>query len=231
MRIAGATVITCVDFEDAAFEARKFGTEKKVRYVSPDNDPFVIAGSASAALEMFFYEGAAHGIDVFSPLVGGGTLAGMQIGADMLRAAMHIATGYPSTFVQKGPKWTFNPVVLNSPWVPAHEPSVLDTFEGNPEERSPAAKSLPMRRTEVTIEDIEDAMLYLNLSYGFNAEATAAAAFAGAMRQATKTSRDEVNVAVMAAGADGGPAYEQALANATLRAQRQELPNFVTGAD
>jgi threonine dehydratase len=85
--------------ESAAF-ARKYGAERDLIFIHPYDDPLVIAGQGTIALEML---GAAPEIDTLViPIGGGGLISGMAIAAKTLRPDLRVfgveAALYPSMY-------------------------------------------------------------------------------------------------------------------------------------
>ena len=83
--------------ESAAF-ARKYGRERRLTFIHPYDDPLVIAGQGTIALEML---GTAPEIDTLVvPIGGGGLISGMAIAAKALKPDMRVfgvqAALYPS---------------------------------------------------------------------------------------------------------------------------------------
>jgi threonine dehydratase len=86
--------------EDAAAFARDFGRERGLTFVHPYDDPLVIAGQGTVALEML---GAAPEIDILVvPIGGGGLISGMAVAAKALRPDIRVigvqAALYPSMY-------------------------------------------------------------------------------------------------------------------------------------
>jgi threonine dehydratase len=97
----GAEVILRGDtVEEAAAFARDHGRERGLTFVHPYDDPLVIAGQGTVALEML---GAAPEIDILVvPIGGGGLISGMAIAAKALRPEIEVigvqAALYPSMY-------------------------------------------------------------------------------------------------------------------------------------
>ena len=97
----GAEVILHGDtVEEAAAFAREHGRERRLTFVHPFDDPLVIAGQGTIALEML---GAAPEIDTLVvPIGGGGLVSGMAIAAKALKPDIRVvgveATLYPSMY-------------------------------------------------------------------------------------------------------------------------------------
>jgi threonine dehydratase len=97
----GAEVILHGDtVEEAAAFAREHGRERRLTFVHPFDDPWVIAGQGTIALEML---GAAPEIDTLVvPIGGGGLISGMAIAAKALKPDIRVvgveATLYPSMY-------------------------------------------------------------------------------------------------------------------------------------
>jgi threonine dehydratase len=97
----GAEVVVTGDtLEDAAAFARRHGEERGLTFIHPYDDPLVIAGQGTVALEMI---GAAPEIDTLVvPIGGGGLVSGMAIAAKGVRPDMRVigvqAALYPSMF-------------------------------------------------------------------------------------------------------------------------------------
>jgi threonine dehydratase len=86
--------------EEAASFARQHGRERNLTFIHPYDDPLVIAGQGTTALEML---GAAPEIDTLVvPIGGGGLISGMAIAAKALRPDLRVigvqAALYPSMY-------------------------------------------------------------------------------------------------------------------------------------
>ena len=86
--------------EEAAAFARQHGRERQLTFIHPYDDPLVIAGQGTTALEML---GAAPEIDTLVvPIGGGGLISGMAIAAKALRPDLRVigvqAALYPSMY-------------------------------------------------------------------------------------------------------------------------------------
>ncbi|HXE86906.1 MAG TPA: pyridoxal-phosphate dependent enzyme, partial [Hyphomicrobiaceae bacterium] len=86
--------------EEAAVFAREHGRERRLTFVHPFDDPLVIAGQGTIALEML---GAAPEIDALVvPIGGGGLISGMAIAAKALKPDIQVigveAALYPSMY-------------------------------------------------------------------------------------------------------------------------------------
>jgi len=86
--------------EEAAAFARNFGSERGLSFIHPYDDPLVIAGQGTIALEML---GAAPEIDTLvAPIGGGGLISGMAIAAKALKPDLQVvgvqAELYPSMY-------------------------------------------------------------------------------------------------------------------------------------
>jgi threonine dehydratase len=98
-RSHGATVILEGNaFEDASQFALQYGAEHELTFVHPFNDPVVIAGQGTVALEML---GAAPDLDtLIVPVGGGGLISGIAIAAKAINPKIKVigveAQLYPS---------------------------------------------------------------------------------------------------------------------------------------
>jgi threonine dehydratase len=86
--------------EEAAAFARRYGRERGLTFIHPYDDPLVIAGQGTIALEML---GAAPAIDTLVvPIGGGGLISGMAIAAKALKPDLQVvgvqARLYPSMY-------------------------------------------------------------------------------------------------------------------------------------
>jgi threonine dehydratase len=93
-------VLTGETVEEAAAFAQKHGREKGLTFIHPYDDPLVIAGQGTIALEML---GAAPEIDTLVvPIGGGGLISGIAVAAKALRPSIRIigveAALYPSMY-------------------------------------------------------------------------------------------------------------------------------------
>jgi threonine dehydratase len=97
----GATVIEGgASIEEAAGLAIDHGRKERLTFIHPYDDPLVIAGQGTIALEML---AAVPDLDVLLvPIGGGGLISGMAVAAKTLKPAIEIigvqATLYPSMF-------------------------------------------------------------------------------------------------------------------------------------
>jgi threonine dehydratase len=97
----GADVIlTGETVEEAAAFAQKHGRDKGLTFIHPYDDPLVIAGQGTIALEML---GSAPEIDTLVvPIGGGGLISGMAVAAKALKPGIRIigvqAALYPSMY-------------------------------------------------------------------------------------------------------------------------------------
>ncbi|MEA2911158.1 MAG: threonine dehydratase, partial [Bradyrhizobium sp.] len=97
----GATVIEGgATLEDAARLATDHGRDARLTYIHPYDDPIVIAGQGTIALEML---AAVPDLDVLLvPIGGGGLISGIAVAAKTLKPAIEIigvqAVLYPSMF-------------------------------------------------------------------------------------------------------------------------------------
>ena len=100
-RLHGAEVILRGEtVEEAAAFARAYGRERGLTFIHPYDDPLVVAGQGTVALEML---GSAPEIDTLvAPIGGGGLIAGMAVAAKALKPDLRVigvqARLYPSMF-------------------------------------------------------------------------------------------------------------------------------------
>jgi threonine dehydratase len=97
----GAEVIVTGDtLEDAAAFARKHGAEKGLTFIHPYDDPLVIAGQGTLALEMLSAVPALDTLVV--PIGGGGLISGIAVAAKTLKPSIRVigvqAALYPSMY-------------------------------------------------------------------------------------------------------------------------------------
>jgi threonine dehydratase len=77
MQSAGVEIIQDVGYEEIEPYARKLAIERGLTYVSPYNDPMIVAGAGTTGLEI---AEQLDGIDaVFVPIGGGGLISGIAI--------------------------------------------------------------------------------------------------------------------------------------------------------
>jgi threonine dehydratase len=99
-RWGAEVILTGRTLEDAAAFARHFGEERGLVFIHPYNDPLVIAGQGTVALEMLH---ATPELEVLViPVGGGGLIAGMAVAAKALKPGIEIvgveAALYPSVY-------------------------------------------------------------------------------------------------------------------------------------
>lgn len=100
-RSHGATVIEAgATLEEAASLSREYGGSRGLAYIHPYDDPLVIAGQGTIALEML---ASVSDLDVLIvPIGGGGLISGMAVAAKTLKPAIEIigvqAALYPSMY-------------------------------------------------------------------------------------------------------------------------------------
>ena len=86
--------------EEAAAFARNFGSERGLSFIHPYDDPLVIAGQGTIALEML--EAAPEIDTLVAPIGGGGLISGMAIAAKALKPDLQVvgvqAELYPSMY-------------------------------------------------------------------------------------------------------------------------------------
>ncbi|HEY7085762.1 MAG TPA: threonine ammonia-lyase [Hyphomicrobiaceae bacterium] len=99
-RHGAEVVLTGETVEEAAAFAQAHGRERGLTFIHPYDDPSVIAGQGTLALEML---GAAPEIDTFIvPIGGGGMISGMAVAATALKPGIRLigveAELYPSMY-------------------------------------------------------------------------------------------------------------------------------------
>jgi threonine dehydratase len=99
-RHGAEVILTGETVEEAAAFAQKHGRERWLTFIHPYDDPLVIAGQGTIALEML---GAAPEIDTLVvPIGGGGLISGMAIAAKALKPDLQVigveAMLYPSMY-------------------------------------------------------------------------------------------------------------------------------------
>ncbi|TFH05049.1 MAG: pyridoxal-phosphate dependent enzyme, partial [Candidatus Thorarchaeota archaeon] len=77
MKQAGVEVIQDVGYEDVEPYARKLAKESGLTYVSPYNDPEIVAGAGTSGLEIIEQQDEIDA--VFVPIGGGGLISGIAI--------------------------------------------------------------------------------------------------------------------------------------------------------
>ncbi len=97
----GATVIEGgATLEEAAALARTYGEERGLTYIHPYDDPLIIAGQGSVALEMLASQPDLDALIV--PIGGGGLISGMAVAAKALKPGIEVigvqAALYPSMY-------------------------------------------------------------------------------------------------------------------------------------
>jgi threonine dehydratase len=99
-RYGAEVILHGENVEEAAAFAREHGQERRLTFIHPYDDPLVIAGQGTIALEML---GAAPEIDTLVvPIGGGGLISGMAIAAKALKPDIELigvqAALYPSMY-------------------------------------------------------------------------------------------------------------------------------------
>lgn len=99
-RWGAAVILTGKTLEDSAQFAREFGAERGLTFIHPYNDPLVIAGQGTVAVEML---SAVPGLEVLVvPVGGGGLIAGMAVAAKALKPDIEVigveTALYPSVY-------------------------------------------------------------------------------------------------------------------------------------
>jgi threonine dehydratase len=99
-RHAAEVILHGEDVEEAAAFARDYGRKRRLTFIHPYDDPLVIAGQGTIALEML---GAAPEIDILVvPIGGGGLISGIAIAAKALKPDIRVigvqAALYPSMY-------------------------------------------------------------------------------------------------------------------------------------
>ena len=75
MKQAGVEIIQDVGYEDVEPYARKLAKERGLTYVSPYNDPEIVAGAGTSGLEIVEQQDSIH--TIFVPIGGGGLISGI----------------------------------------------------------------------------------------------------------------------------------------------------------
>jgi len=209
MRANGATIVEHGnDFEDARLECERRASSLGLRYVHSGNEPYLIAGVATAALEVLREQ--RPDADVLIVPVGGGSgAAGAAVVAKAMRPDIQVigvqAAGAPAAYLS----WKER--------APRETPRI-DTFADGLATRSPFA--LPQRILAellddfvlVTDDDLYAAMRLLLVEGHLVAEGAGAAATAAAAKLASRLSGRTVVCWV-----SGGNATEASLQRALER--------------
>ena len=182
MRANGATLVEHGnDFEDARLECEHRATSLGLRYVHSGDEPYLIAGVATATLEVLQQRPDADVLIV--PVGGGSGAAGAAVVAKALRPGVRVigvqAAGAPAAYLS----WRER--------VPRETPSA-DTFADGLATRSPFAlpQSILAELLDdfvlVTDEELYDAMRLLLIEGHLVAEGAGAAATAAAVKLAPR---------------------------------------------
>lgn len=99
-RWGAAVILTGKTLEESAQFAREFGAERGLTFIHPYNDPLVIAGQGTVAVEML---SALPELEVLVvPVGGGGLIAGMAVAAKALKPDIEVigveTVLYPSVY-------------------------------------------------------------------------------------------------------------------------------------
>ena len=209
MRAYGATIVEHgVDYDDARVECERLARERGIRYVHSGNEPYLIAGVATASLEVFDERPE---VDVLIIPVGGGSgLAGACIVAKHLRPDVRVigvqSEGAPAAYLS----WRERA---------SRETPSIRTFAEGLATRS--AFDMPQRIIGallddfilVSDDDLYRAMRLLLVEGHLVAEGAGAAATAAAFKL-----RDELAGKTVALWVSGGNATAESLARALATA-------------
>jgi threonine dehydratase len=99
-KLGAKVILKGQSFEEASEFARLYGAEKKLTFIHPFDDPLVIAGQGTVALEMLR---AVPELDtLIVPIGGGGLISGMSIAAKAIKPSIQVvgvqASLYPSMY-------------------------------------------------------------------------------------------------------------------------------------
>lgn len=240
MRRSGAEVVLVPgEFADAADEALKIAKRRHSRLVSPDNDPFVIAGAASLAFDVFtrlaLERDSDHNVvNMFSPYVGGGSFAGLIKGWEAAAVfvdnyAIPRANFVAVTFGETSETWSAG---LKDRTIVRSDPTKrhFEVFAGDVEDGSPAFSfvggdyELTRPVDEIAIED---ATYFAWKRWNLKVETTAAATIAAALHHHMPTG---VNVAVISGGNVDERQWRQVINRARRRIDRERVIPFGLGS-
>ena len=205
-RAFGAEVLLEGDsVEDAGRLAQRLAQERRLVFVHPYDDPFVIAGQGTVALEML---AAVPELDaIVVPVGGGGLLAGSAIAAHALRPELEIFGVQAERFPSMRQALAGEPIVCGAA-----------TIAGGIAVKQPGALTLAIAREharEILLVDevaLESAVLLLLEVEKTVAEGAGAAALAGLLAHPARFAGRRVGIVLT-----GGNIDMQALANVTLR--------------
>lgn len=224
----GGNIITCDgEFDQSVVTGLELAEMLECRFVSPDNDPYVIAGAASTAAEIAHHF-PEETIDVFAPFVGAGSYAGLRMGFDVMTA-----NGYRgeanciAVTLRTGPS-AGETIDQRDIWTPTGTASYFDVFSGDVEPQSPAYELAMQHRRytyPVARTDVEFAALELFNALHTTVEATAAASYAAAM---SIQRPGAVSVGLLSGGNVDSATFAEVLESAAMQASGGAEPIWHT---
>lgn len=166
--------------EDAAERAMRLAAEQDLLYLSPYNDPQVVAGASTIALEML--EDCPEITTLVAPVGGGGLISGLALGARAAGASVRIFGCEPERYQSISASLNADRIVRV-----VHQPTIADGLAVNLE---PGSITYPLVRRYVTAmmslaeEELAAATLALLVHESLLVEPAGAAAVVACLRLA-----------------------------------------------
>jgi threonine dehydratase len=164
--------------EDAADRAMQLAAEQDLLYLSPYNDPHVVAGAATIALEML--EDCPEITTLVAPVGGGGLISGLALGARAAGASVQVFGCEPERYQSVSASLNAGRIVRV-----VHQPTIADGLAVNLEAGSityPLVRRYVRAMVSLTEEELAAATLALLVHESLLVEPAGAAAVAACLR-------------------------------------------------